>query len=264
MAKNWIMIKRGLSEDPDHRKAIGIKIWLFIHIIDRADWDSGIVLEWRDKQEADGMGIPWRTLQEQRQQLESLGYITCEQGRDYQKIVIHEWVNPRNYSGGVMNSRKEGTVISVPLDSEGTGKGTGKGSRKPRIPTIEDQESGSQVSGNGVGKPRRASPDKPASPFREIQRAYEEACGYPVNWQNGQSVAAKWLSDNDFTAEDVKGCYQALKVDPFWRDKPIHLSSIVKQIGHWRHSQTDPNAGKSAMQIGLEMAIEKARQNGIV
>ena len=156
--KNWIMIKRGLSEDPKHRAAMGVRVWLFMHIIDRANWETGIVSEWRDQEEADDMGMPWRTLQEQRQTLESLGYVTCIQHKDSQSIIIHEWVNPRNYSGGVLNSQKKDTELSVPSDSKGTGKGTGKGSRKSRIPTIEDQESGSQVSGNGVGKPRRASP----------------------------------------------------------------------------------------------------------
>ena len=162
--KNWIMIKRGLSEDPKHRAAMGVRVWLFMHIIDRANWDTGIVPEWRDQQEADDMEMPWRTLQEQRQALEELGYITCMKHRDSQSIIIHEWVNPRNYSGGVLNSRQQGTESSVLLDSKSTGKSTGKSSRKPRTPSIRDQGSGDQGSGKAA-EPRPPRAPKPRDPL---------------------------------------------------------------------------------------------------
>ena len=32
--KHWISVKRGLSEDPKHRQAMGEAVWLFLHIID--------------------------------------------------------------------------------------------------------------------------------------------------------------------------------------------------------------------------------------
>ena len=48
--KNWIYIKRGMSEDPKHRERIGMAIWLFMHMIDAADWETGRVYDWRDKE----------------------------------------------------------------------------------------------------------------------------------------------------------------------------------------------------------------------
>ena len=48
--KNWIFIKRGLSEDPKHRERMGMAIWLFMHICDAADWETGKVYDWRDKE----------------------------------------------------------------------------------------------------------------------------------------------------------------------------------------------------------------------
>src|SRR3972149_1690517 len=101
--KNWIMVKRGLSEDAKHREAMGNRIWLFLHLVDRADWDTGTVHDWRDKDEADEMSMSPLTVRNQRQELETMGYITCQKRQRGQNIVIHNWVNPRNYSGEVLN-----------------------------------------------------------------------------------------------------------------------------------------------------------------
>lgn len=107
--KHWIYIKRGLSESPKHRDAMGNRIWLFMHIIDRADWETGIVHEWKDKDEAEDMGIPQRTLQQQRQELQELGYISSQSKGHYLRITIHKWINPKDYSGKVLNIRDEST-----------------------------------------------------------------------------------------------------------------------------------------------------------
>jgi len=90
MKKTWIKIKRGLLE-PKHREMLGIRIWLYIYILDNADWDTGEIREWRDKDAADELQMPWRTLQRQRQQLENDGYISCLQTGDKQSITIHNF-----------------------------------------------------------------------------------------------------------------------------------------------------------------------------
>lgn len=110
MKKHWISIKRGLSEDPKHRSQMGECIWLFMHIIDRADWETGIAYDWKDAVEAKEMSMPLPSLRHQRRKLEDAGYITCKQGQQKQDIIIHEWVDPRNYSGKIINSRKEEKV----------------------------------------------------------------------------------------------------------------------------------------------------------
>lgn len=121
--KNWIYIKRGLSEDSKHRDAMGVRIWLFMHIIDRADWETGIVYEWRDRDESHDMNLPWRTMQKQRQELEELGYITCEKKQHGQNIIIHNWIDPRNYGGKILNIRLS-TQNSVLSDFESTPQST--------------------------------------------------------------------------------------------------------------------------------------------
>ena len=153
--KNWIYLKRGLSKDPQHRRALGNRVWLFMHIIDRANWETGIVTGWKDRDEAADMDMPWRTLQDQRQELEALGYITCIQHFQSLNITVHKWVNPKGYSGQVMNVRgmspdvDQGTESSVPETTghgtektarHGTGHGTGHRRSKSRTPSIHDHK----------------------------------------------------------------------------------------------------------------------------
>ena len=102
MKKTWIKFERELLK-PDTRNKLGIRIWLYMYIRDRADWDTGKVYEWRDHDEAEDFEMPWRTLQTQRQQLEEDGFITCKAIWQAQEITIHNWRNPREYSGEVHN-----------------------------------------------------------------------------------------------------------------------------------------------------------------
>lgn len=137
--KNWIYVKRGLSENPKHRAQMGECIWLYLHIIDRADWEAGIAYDWKDEQEAADMGMPVRTLREQRRKLDDLGYISCFQLKHSQNIIIRKWVNPRDYSGKVLNDL-EGDVSLPPTeevkgDTKGYIKGDTKGSTQNVTPT---------------------------------------------------------------------------------------------------------------------------------
>jgi len=155
MKKTWIKIKRGLLT-PEHREKLGVRVWLYLYMIDRADWDAGAIYGWKDKDEADDFGMSWRTLQQQRQQLEADGYITCEQKPYYQNIIIHNWTNPREYTGEQYNPIYGSTENHVPTDGgtescvplEGTSQGTYQSIRKPSTPTYD-----SHITGQEGGQP---------------------------------------------------------------------------------------------------------------
>lgn len=115
--KNWIMLKRGLSADPKHREKIGMAIWCFMHIIDRADFETGKVFDWRDKDEAEDMGVNERTLRDWRQKLANEGYIECQQKQRGLEVTIFNWVNPREYSSGPINIK--GDKITAPSEIQG-------------------------------------------------------------------------------------------------------------------------------------------------
>ena len=95
-------MKRGLLE-PKHRKALGIRLWLYLYILDITDWETGKVLEWRDKAVADELQMPLDTVREQRAQLEDMKYIKCKQRFQCLEITVNNWTNPREYSGEVYN-----------------------------------------------------------------------------------------------------------------------------------------------------------------
>jgi hypothetical protein len=114
--KHWIYIKRGLSEDAKHRAQMGECIWLYMHIIDRADWETGIAYDWRDREEAAQMDMPVDTLRYQRHKLEEMDYIRCEKKQHSQNIYIMEWKNPRDYGSETKNPRNESSN-PLPLSS---------------------------------------------------------------------------------------------------------------------------------------------------
>ena len=118
LRKTYIAVKRGLSEDAKHRRRMGNRIWVFLHILDRVDWETGIVHDWKDKDEADDMQMSQATLKRQRQELDDLKYIKCEQKQHSLDITVYHWVNPRSYTGDVLNKRESSEIETLKPNSE--------------------------------------------------------------------------------------------------------------------------------------------------
>ena len=76
----WMKIHSGINE-PKHRETLGIRIWLFMYMIDCVDWTTGVIEGWTDIAAAEALEMPLSTLKRQRQQLAEDDYITC-----YQKV----------------------------------------------------------------------------------------------------------------------------------------------------------------------------------
>lgn len=200
--KNWIYVKRGLSENPKHRAQMGECIWLYLHIIDRADWEAGIAYDWKDEQEAADMCMPVRTLREQRRKLDDLGYISCFQLKHSQNIIIRKWVNPRDYSGKVLNSF-EGDASLPPTeeikgDTEGYIKGDTKGSSQDVTPT-SNSKSKSLPKGDLVDL------ELSKLPAITIRRAIFDYFGLNVNWETKTARQwMEWANQEGVTAEQLK------------------------------------------------------------
>ena len=137
--KHWIYIKRGLSEDPKHRSQMGECIWLYMHIIDRADWETGIAYDWKDREEAAEMGMSHETLRDQRQKLERLDYIRCDQKQRGQDIKIMEWRNPREYGSEVKNPRIQGDPSPSPSEFQGDAQGDAQELGRAVTPTLDSE-----------------------------------------------------------------------------------------------------------------------------
>jgi len=143
MKKTWIKLKRGLLEIK-HRDRIGIRIWVYLFILDQADWVQGAVIEWTDQNAADELGMPISTIRKQRIRLEEDGYISCVLKGDHQIITVKNWTNPREYSGEIYN--KEGNQKRTPPKSthKGNHKSTQKSNHKV-ITTMDTPSSNSQI-----------------------------------------------------------------------------------------------------------------------
>lgn len=145
MKKTWIKIKRGLLR-PEHRERLGVRVCLFMYMLDKVDWDTGHIYGWKDKDEAEDFGMQWRTLQKQRQEIEEEGYITCIKRKYSQEIIIHKWTNPREYSGEEYNQEVESTpestqvrVLSNNNGNESTPESTPQSLSKLGTPTYSSQ-----------------------------------------------------------------------------------------------------------------------------
>jgi hypothetical protein len=124
MKRTWIKVKRGLLE-PKHRRNLGIAIYLYLYIVDKVNWDSGIIYEWTDEAASDELEMPLSTLRDHRRKLEDELYINTTQKSRCLEIAVRNWTNPREYSGQVYN---EGDEITKPLETEGYTEGYTEGS----------------------------------------------------------------------------------------------------------------------------------------
>ena len=159
MRKTWIKLKRGVL-DPKHVQAVGPALWLFCLMIDGADWESGKVHAWTDRQGAADLGIKPNTARDWRQRLEKYGYIDCKQTGQALEVQIHNWTNPREYSGEVLNQARtrtadvgdawgdvEGDVQTEPLARKGSVSGSVSGSVRAAGPFLIPQIHTSEVEG---------------------------------------------------------------------------------------------------------------------
>lgn len=102
MKRTWIKVKCGILE-PKHREKMGKTVWLYLYMLDLADWDKGLIKNWRDEYHAKEFGMEIRTFQEWRRILEEEGYITTIKHRNTQTIIIKNYTSPKEYSGEVYN-----------------------------------------------------------------------------------------------------------------------------------------------------------------
>lgn len=132
--RTWIKIHNGLTSDPQHRARLGVRVWLFMWLIDQVEWETGIVWDYTDKRAAmslsdDENKISPRTIEDQRQQLERDGYVICHAAFQCQHIRIMRWRNPREVTPDQINvpgqretwydlSRRHTTTFPVPIPTE--------------------------------------------------------------------------------------------------------------------------------------------------
>jgi hypothetical protein len=277
--KHWIYIKRGLSEDPKHRAQMGECVWLYLHIIDRADWETGIAYDWKDEAEAADMGMPVRTLREQRRKLDDLDYITCKQHQYSQDIVIKRWINPRDYSGKVIN---QGDIPMEPQKSnqpytQDDNQGDTQGSSQNVTPTSNSKSKSSPRAGltekekeqanakvaamiDNAKKVKYENRDKVPEQYLPLCDAYVELTGQKPT----KRVLMDWLSAfSDWIGEglqpkDIRVAYQhATRPDGgFLVGRPGSLTNTAVALRS-KAQTSAPQINEGAVTATMDMLEEK-------
>lgn len=219
--KHWIYIKRGLSEDPKHRAAMGECIWLYMHIIDRADWETGIAYDWKDREEAADMGMSVDTLRSQRGKLEQGDYIRCNQKQHGQDIKIMEWRNPRDYSSEVKNPRFQGSDEALPSDFQGLNQGLNQVPGQIKTPSYDSKSKEDVL--DGIIKYQL----KP----KGIRDAFAKHFKLTPNWEakyNRQFL--EWSVSVDMTPEQIERAADLWRMDKRFNWSVPTLKGIQE---HW-------------------------------
>ena len=115
--KTWIFVKRAILA-PKHVAAIGDAWVLLLYIIDRADWETGVVHDWKADTAADDLGVHVQTIRRWLKRLKAGRYITLRRGQHDSSLVIHKWVNPRTYDSPVLNLLAENGSTEIESDQE--------------------------------------------------------------------------------------------------------------------------------------------------
>jgi hypothetical protein len=101
-----------------------------------------------------------------------------------------------------------------------------------------------------------AKQKKELSPHQQVMAAYQDALGYKIPNGAKEGVAAKKIVASEYTIEQMTGCYEKMKRDPFWRDKHLSLHSVYEQLGAYCQNGHGANGHKI-----LDATAETARLN---
>ena len=292
--KNWIFIKRGLSEDPKHREAMHEAVWLFMHICDAADWEKGIVYDWRDKEIAADMSLSTATVRGWRNRLSELGYITCQQRQHCLDIIIHNWTNPRDYGGKKTNVRQgditmspskeekiEGVPQGVPQDDTQAldelavndtlfieSSSLSESSSHTRALSKEKTDEANQMidailESNEKAKSSWPGREKIPEPIRDLLDVYVQLTGQrPVKDQLMDWLGAgnDWM-EAGICVDDLRKAYEKSKPDQYGKggflvNRPGSLTRTAQMFAGQRHTS---HAGMSPLNKALAELQEMTR-----
>ncbi|MFN2152866.1 MAG: hypothetical protein ACK2T5_14780 [Anaerolineales bacterium] len=96
--KTFIKVKPGILS-AKHCQAIGQALWLFLYILDQADWEQGSLEGYTDAEAAQELGMSRITIRRWRMRLVEHNYITCRQTLHSQILYVHNWSDPRQKWG---------------------------------------------------------------------------------------------------------------------------------------------------------------------
>ena len=256
--KTWIKIKRGIL-DPKHIEMLGQAWYLYFYILDQTEWETGTIPDWKDKYAADDLCKPIALIREHRKLLQRNKYITCEQGLHKQKIIVHNWIDPRRYDGQVQNPENQHEEIDEPCkteeESHGTGHGTGHGFN---IPEQNLHSSFNHIKHNTHHTPQNESEkNKRGLAYQKLFSYFVNSCKF-IKPDNLYSVAYQLSWDNpikdmlDISGWDAAMTIDNLKVAMERADKRHLTVSDPKSLFKLYQSVVAENARREMANVGKE------------
>lgn len=110
---------------PDHFARIGAAVWLYLYLLSEADWQSGEVDGYKDRQAADTLGAELWSVRRWREKLEVGGYVVTERraGGGILRVTVTRYKSPRILKSdgkGVQKCTPEGDKNVYPQDAVST------------------------------------------------------------------------------------------------------------------------------------------------
>lgn len=184
-----------------------------------------------------------RGIQKVLRKLEESGEIKIEQceglktstghTNKYTLVKFNQRVNYRT------SLEERGEHQDTPGVNVGTPPGVNVGTPKPSVLTIskpsEEKDSAATQTPALSPSKKKTREKKDSHPntkpiltaYAEAREAAEPGC---VIHYGAEGVAAKKLAEKGWTPEQVTECFNLLKQETFWFEKPLHLATIADQI----------------------------------
>lgn len=255
-AKNWIKVKRGMVTDPKHRQKIGGGIWLYLMLVDMADFETGVVDPYKDEDIASDMSASVSWVRKMRRILEEMGYIEARQlGPKGMQIIIGKWTNPRGYDGEVKNVPGEsGTNVSpskkksvTESDTESITESDTVHSGPSIIPGIRNQESDK----DSATTPEKPKAEKPQNPiYNAVAEVFFGIKDITQINGDGSRIGKLWgwlkKAEPDITPERIKAFgpwYDRQTADNRTGNsisRPKDLAKVQEWWARFRQSENEP------------------------
>lgn len=89
-------------------------------------------------------------------------------------------------------------------------------------------------------KERRSAPSSPEEnkEVRQVFAALKERRAWNTSKRSAEAKAIRWMLAQGYTPEEILACHDYVKGQPFWKDKPLFMMSVQKEIGEWRKRNT--------------------------
>jgi len=256
--KTFIKVRRGIL-DPKHRRKMGEAVWLYLFILDRADWEEGAVIEYKDLDAAESLGLPLSTLRVQRRKLEDACYIRTIQHQHFLEITISKWENPKEKN------------INKPV--EGYNEGDNEGDSK-LTPSNNEGDNQGDIQGYNEG----ASELTPLHRIKKLRISDSQINStlsssdhdFVADFLKTSGISSLSKSEQGYEITDLRDKYGAEKVlfAAAWvRDKKITkiekaISSLRTALPAW----TMPTKKQSTLDLSLEAIkqFDEEEQNAII